>query len=604
MLGERAFGLSISTQILGLRLNFAELYVPRKYFLGLPQDPRVQVPVFAASAPPRHESLAPTTAVREAAIPTETWSRYGTTRLWPLESGSGDGRRVSSSQGGMFESSPVGSDCGEDVKGGRGVEIGEVVSEGGHNMGGKGTTVGSDTVGISAIDAFVHMLKSNFGPGTLNLPCAFARVGAVRGCMFLLMISVQGIASMLLLLRTKDKLRQNGVRVRTFTDIGEAAFGAPGRWSVQVMLFLMQLGVCCVFVRLVSTNMEATITYFGGRISEAAATLAVGAVLGMLSLLRTIHELRWLSWAANFIMLVAVFSSTGKALSVISTHPERWPGRDSRATEDNFLFLSSMFYAYEGISLVLPVENSYDPNQVGRKGFGKITVGSFGLVSILMLLLGASCGVAFPDIRSGSITAYLATHERSAWWVVVDLLAAVSVALTFPLQLYPVVRVVNQWFGPGCAPRCRTAAVRADYAATGADDTSRIISTETDEHQGMRVNGVAARESSAALRSELEGGGVGRCGGCEWALRRLGIVGFCTFVALTVDNLALLCALCGSFATPGLIVVAVIFHIKIQYDGLDDSPKVLHAIQASIIVVCLVVFAGTYFVIRELADPA
>ena len=79
------------------------------------------------------------------------------------------------------------------------------------------------------------------------------------------------------------------------------------------------------------------------------------------------------------------------------------------------------------------------------------------------MLVGVSCGIAFRSegLGAGSVTAFLASHARSrgvSGWLLrcydgLNLLVALVVYLTFPLQLLPAAEVLSsRWCGSRTAP--------------------------------------------------------------------------------------------------------------------------------------------------------
>lgn len=318
---------------------------------------------------------------------------------------------------------------------------------------------------MTALQAYMNLVKGNFGPGCLALPVAFARVGPVVGSCLLGFITFQGIYSMVLLVRLRQTLAT--LHVRSFEDVGGVAFGTRGRTFVQGLVVCQQLGVCCVFISLVATNLHAA---HHGALSMAQATAVVYVMCLALSMLRNITSLSPLSVLANALMALACATVVGEASVAISSgeRPDdghAWP----RGMSDVTLCLGALFYAYEGISLILPVENEYNhapevgPGPPGtvtstdrpgpaegaeppahRPRFSAILVTAMLSVSATFAAVGNSAGWAYPHVNSGSITAYLQMHHPDNWWLaVVNGGVGVAILLTYPLQLQPAVKVLE-----------------------------------------------------------------------------------------------------------------------------------------------------------------
>eukprot|EP00470_Lotharella_oceanica_P014862 CAMPEP_0170191292 /NCGR_PEP_ID=MMETSP0040_2-20121228/51381_1 /TAXON_ID=641309 /ORGANISM="Lotharella oceanica, Strain CCMP622" /LENGTH=397 /DNA_ID=CAMNT_0010439347 /DNA_START=16 /DNA_END=1209 /DNA_ORIENTATION=- len=377
----------------------------------------------------------------------------------------------------------------------------------------------------------------------------------------------------------------------TYMDVGYAAFGRGGRAMVQALVSFLQFGVCCVFIQLIATNLAATLS--GGRgLSSTFYTLLVTGVCLCISLLRYIKQLWWLTGLANVLMITALVSSTVEAFVQIGRHGGGSGG--SGAAADVFFFLSSMFYAYEGIAIVMPVENGFmrfeDPNTENERhrSFLRLLMCAMSTISMIMLTLGATCGAAFPGISTGSITAYLADTNDNPWYKVVNTLTMVAVLMTFPLQLFPAMEVVNDWFGPGCEPRmCRE---------------------ETESQQWLpQVDSFEAGEGADIGLEELDDGAdvPPPHAGCriEWALRRLAAVIICGAVALAVNNVALLVSLVGSIGSPGLVMMPSFISLSLHYKAIRVLPPWMIAADVLVVLMSLTVaVAGAYFSISELVS--
>jgi len=247
---------------------------------------------------------------------------------------------------------------------------------------------GIDSVGdddITEFDAMQHLIKGNLGPGVLNLPHAFALSGWVLGLFLASLVALQGIYSMVLLVLCKEYVRSDMKRKRelqqkqqpkditptneeneyennicTFMDIAHAIYGEVGSIIVQILLFVLQGGVCCVFLSLIATNLHALLP----AIQLEVCVLIVTGLLLLVVLVRDLKELKWLSLGANCLMIIAILTASISAMYVlfVNGHNKEEDTTYKRYTKNPAeiaTFVSSMFYAFEGIGLVMPIENSY-----------------------------------------------------------------------------------------------------------------------------------------------------------------------------------------------------------------------------------------------------
>ncbi|KAG8460294.1 hypothetical protein KFE25_011785 [Diacronema lutheri] len=233
---------------------------------------------------------------------------------------------------------------------------------------------------MSSLEAYLHLLKSNLGAGCLALPLVFSRASVPLGAGLLCCTAMQGTYSMLLLVRLKRALadsadaraksRAGDHPISTFEDLGLAAFGLAGKRAIELFVVALQLGICCVYISLVSTNLHAGLH---GLLSPQASLCAVTGACALLSLLRDLTSLWPLSTAANVFMLTAcVTAVTVAALQLAHGRPAS--PRDAAAVREAASgtsvrddltaaarCLGALFFAIEGLALVLPVEIAVNP---------------------------------------------------------------------------------------------------------------------------------------------------------------------------------------------------------------------------------------------------
>jgi hypothetical protein len=135
-----------------------------------------------------------------------------------------------------------------------------------------------------------------------------------------------------------------------------------------------------------------------------------------------------------------------------------------------------------------------------------------------------------------------------------------------------------------------------------ADSTSLTVATTPSPNitPPDLVHSSVSLRTIGQIRSLQRSRGVGG-GGFAWVGRRLAVVIVCLAVDLLVSNLSLLVALCGSFASPGLVAMCSLIHLKFVKLGIEAPISTLRkACEVGVAGFCVVVFAGTYFIVREL----
>jgi amino acid permease len=457
---------------------------------------------------------------------------------------------------------------------------------------------------ITGLDATSALIKGNLGPGCLNLPHAFALTGWALGSFFFCVVAIQGIYSMWLLTYCKQLLTDHGKDGKTFMDLARLSLGGFGQRLVQIFLFILQTGVCCVFMSLISTNLQGAFNAVGFvDVSSYTRTTILTLVLMALVLLRFIKNLRWLSAIANSLMIIAIFTAASAGLTEIEQNSQTLlpPKAGSSSFEDMATFVSAMFFAFEGIGLVMPIENSFtagytDPNDVRRanKRFRKWLIFSMSIVASLFVFIGVTASIGFPDIESGSVTDYLVMRFGNPWYQVVNGFVIVAVLFTFPLQLTPAVEVLDEWFGPGCSPLCCSPSSQGELIQLGeVESEGRAPEEVTTLNEGETFNAfpdsIAAASSASLLRKY------------EWVLRRWLMVLGCAAVVNVVSDLAALISLFGAFGQTGLAAMPCLMHLNLQRKGIAPKSMSLSFLDVIILFFCsLVMLTGCAFSLQEI----
>ncbi|CAL8307572.1 unnamed protein product [Arctogadus glacialis] len=312
-----------------------------------------------------------------------------------------------------------------------------------------------ESTGTTFIQTLTHLLKGNIGTGLLGLPLAVKNAGLVLGPVSLLCMGIVAIHCMRLLVKCSNRLSE---RVnRPFLSYGEAVYTgmenvswlrrhAPwGRWMVNLFLIITQLGFCCVYFVFLSDNIKqvveaANATTWDCQVNHTNQT-ALGAgtsfdsriymlfFLPAFILLVFTPNLKYmapLSLLANLVMcsslvLIYYYSLTNIELPI--TLPLVGKAKDYP------LFFGMAIFAFEGIGVVLPLENKMQKPE----RFGTVLYTGMGVVTFLYISLGTVGYLCFGDTIAGSITLNL----PNCWmYQIVKLLYSFGIFITFALQFY------------------------------------------------------------------------------------------------------------------------------------------------------------------------
>ncbi|XP_061832502.1 proton-coupled amino acid transporter 1 isoform X2 [Nerophis lumbriciformis] len=329
--------------------------------------------------------------------------------------------------------------------------------------------------GTSFGQTLIHLLKGNIGTGLLGLPLAVKNAGLVLGPISLLCMGVIAVHCMRVLVDCSHHL--SAKMNRQSLSYGEAVqYGMEnvswlrrhshwGKRTVNLFLIITQLGFCCVYFVFLSDNVKqvveaANATTFSCQINNTNQTqvlvpsfdsrLYMLCFLPAFILLVFTPNLKYLaplSLIANLVMAASLVLIYFYSIMHIK-YPINLPsvGR----AKDYPLFFGTAIFAFEGIGVVLPLENKMHRPQ----SFPLVLYLGMGIVTFLYISLGTVGYLCFGADIGGSITLNL----PNCWtYQGVKLLYCFGIFITFALQFYVpaeilipplVARVSERWETP------------------------------------------------------------------------------------------------------------------------------------------------------------
>lgn len=329
--------------------------------------------------------------------------------------------------------------------------------------------------GTTFFQTLIHLLKGNIGTGLLGLPLAVKNAGLLLGPLSLMWMGIIAVHCMRLLVQCSHHL--SAKLSRPSLSYGEAMqYGmenVPGlrrhsHWGkrvVDLFLIITQLGFCCVYFVFLSENVKqvveaANATSFNCEQNFTNQTnilvptfdkrLYMLCFLPFIILLVFTPNLKYLaplSLIANLVMSASLvliyFYSLTHITSPISLplvgHAKDYP-----------LFFGTAIFAFEGIGVVLPLENKMQRPQ----GFTLVLYVGMAIVTFLYISLGTIGYLCF----GGEIQPSITLNLPNCWtYQMVKLMYCFGIFITFALQFYvpaeilipPVVaRVAERWERP------------------------------------------------------------------------------------------------------------------------------------------------------------
>uniref|UniRef100_A0A8C3Y657 Solute carrier family 36 member 1 n=2 Tax=Catharus ustulatus TaxID=91951 RepID=A0A8C3Y657_CATUS len=310
-----------------------------------------------------------------------------------------------------------------------------------------------ETNGTTWYQTLIHLLKGNIGTGLLGLPLAVKNAGILLGPLSLLVMGVVAVHCMGILVKCAHHFCNRFQK--QFVDYGGAVMygleATPsaclrthaiwGRRVVGLFLIITQLGFCCVYFVFLADNLKQVVSAANGTTNDCSSNRTVVmtptmdsrlymlSILPFVVLLTFIQNLKVLSifsMLANVAMLVSLVVIYQYIVRDIPD-PRNLPLAAAWKTYP--LFFGTAIFAFEGIGVVLPLENKMKkPRQ-----FPVILYVGMTIVTILYISLSVLGYLRFGADIQASITLNL----PNCWlYQAVKLLFSFGIFFTYAVQFY------------------------------------------------------------------------------------------------------------------------------------------------------------------------
>jgi len=297
----------------------------------------------------------------------------------------------------------------------------------------------------------MHILKGNVGTGILGLPIAIKHSGVMVGPAVLAVIAVISVHCMHLIVLCSHSLcfRNNAesydygeVTQQVFFIHGGQKWGYRARIVLDGFLVLTQLGFCCVYFLFVAENLRQVFGMFDVR----AWILMLLLPVIILSFIKRLTIISYISACANilcFIGLIGTYQYLFTNLGNPGDYPPYGPLKEFP------LFFGTALFAFEGIGVVLPIENKMKR----REDFFWVLDLTMASVAIMYISMGFFGYITFGEDIQASVTLNL---PKLPFYVVVKLSYTLAIFLTYFIQFYVPMEILVPPLQKGLAKGCKT----------------------------------------------------------------------------------------------------------------------------------------------------
>merc|ERR550519_1664056 len=302
---------------------------------------------------------------------------------------------------------------------------------------------------ISNIETVIHLVKGNIGIGVLTMPIAMSCAGLVGGVLGMIFVALVTIHCMHLLVSSAQKLvREKDVKFLDYADTAEAAFvSAGGTWAkysvfmrrlINVFLCMSQIGSNAVYILFVAQNILPIVEAYLA--PGWNYRIYIGILILPVILVCSIKNLKYLSPCS---VLANILEFVGLGIIFFYIFDTKLPATDTvpwfSGLETFPIFFGTAIFAFEGISVVLPIENQMRKPQdmlgcVGVLNFSMVTI------ALLYIFMGFFGYLRYGDHIMSSITLNL---PESPLAEIALLMFSVAIFFSYALQFYVVMDIIG-----------------------------------------------------------------------------------------------------------------------------------------------------------------
>ncbi|EDO16229.1 hypothetical protein Kpol_505p5 [Vanderwaltozyma polyspora DSM 70294] len=303
----------------------------------------------------------------------------------------------------------------------------------------------------STLKSFLLLLKSFVGTGVLFLPSAFHNGGLFFSIVMIMFFGVYSFWCYYLLVRVKTI-----TGLTSFGNMGQRVFGPWMKFIILLSLILSQLGFGSTYVIFTAKNFKAFIENVTNikDFNIIYPILLQFIIFVPLSYIRRVSKLTLPSLIANGFILIGLSLVIYFSIDHLAgdLHGKPADGIISFFNTKHWtLFIGTAIFAFEGIGLIIPLQNSMrDPSKF------PLVLGLVMICTTVMFIIIATIGY----LSYGSSTETIILQNFPQKNIVVNLIQlfyALAILLSTPLQIFPAIEIVEDKIfpKPGSDPECK-----------------------------------------------------------------------------------------------------------------------------------------------------
>jgi len=245
--------------------------------------------------------------------------------------------------------------------------------------------------------------------------------------------------------------------VGSYGDIGGALYGKKMRWIILASIVISQIGFVCAYTIFTAENLSAFVSAVtrGAHSMDVRYLILLQLVILLPSaMIRDISKLSGTALVADFFIMLGlcvlyyfdIFTLATKGVADVTLFN----------SQDFVLFLGTAAFAFEGIGLVIPIQES----MARPEKFKFVLTGVMVILIVVFTSIGALSYAAYGSAVKTVIISSLPQDSGIspllrdlivAFVNAVQFLYSLAILLSTPLQLFPAIRILEN--GTGLALR-------------------------------------------------------------------------------------------------------------------------------------------------------
>ncbi|CRK91300.1 CLUMA_CG004977, isoform A [Clunio marinus] len=302
----------------------------------------------------------------------------------------------------------------------------------------------------SYMETLTHLFKGNMGPGCFAMADAVMNGGLLLGPILILFFGVVCVHAQHILLNCSAKMKHKyqllckpdyaetvGLCFLSSNNEKYRKYASTMKTVCNTFICITQLGICCIYFLFIGTNLKQVLDFYNFQVSLTMMMTIVLIPIWLSALITNLKFLAPCSGIANVCMVLGLVISYFYSAQDLPPINERYfiPPNMKQLP----LFFGTAIFAFEGIALVLPLQNAMRKPRNFSKPLGVLNVGMFYVIAIF-ISFGAVGYWKYGDDTQASLTLNLPTDDILAQCVKIAI--ALGVMLGYAIQFYIAINVM------------------------------------------------------------------------------------------------------------------------------------------------------------------